>query len=96
MCDEQCKTNESIVSHFEKWQYDMAHKTGGVYVCWYELKPQAIGFLIDYQLMIDGKYDPDLGPERSYAYGDSILNCINQIDARIQAEKQIILNNLKD
>jgi hypothetical protein len=72
--------DKAAVKWLNKWQKEiMGSGDKSIYVSWFELSPQAKGFMLMFRPHIDAEYDPELGEPEKTVFGDTIGDCVEKV-----------------
>lgn len=83
-----------VVSTLEQWRHDMTRSANAVHMHWYEIWPQATGFMITFELYVAGDYNPELGGKKETSFSSSLYGCIKKIELRLEQEKNHLILSL--
>lgn len=86
--------DRDIVKTINDWQRQARTTTRGVWVSYFDIQPQASGFVIDLQIHEDGVTDPEMGSDHSYVYGETLSDVFDKASELIESKRQELLKAL--
>jgi len=85
--------DNEIQQAFENWR-NSSNRYVNIYN--WKLENQAQGYMIAVEIYDITKYNPEYSIESQYFFGDTIMDCINAVNAEVSQRKQKIIDGLTD